>query len=105
MELVLAVTHEGHIQLDRDLLILLRALGHIPALDTRLVEIVVQHVFAVLIHLELVECAIDHPEGHLERILDPMVLLLVLGERKWLPVELFVLGHLVSSFLIYPSFL
>ncbi len=67
----------------------------VPALNRCSFKVIIDDILAVLVHVELVKCAIDHSQRHFERVFNPVVLFLILGERKGLPAMFFILCHLV----------
>ena len=48
-------------------------------------------------YIELVESTVDHSQGHLERVLYPVVLLIVLAQRNDLSVLFFLCHHLSNN--------
>ena len=66
--LVLSLIAEGQVEVDSDLLFFTWLTRLVPALDRRLVQLIVTESASVseLLNLELVKCAIDHTQRHLK---------------------------------------
>ena len=100
---MLSIPSERQVKFYWNFLVFLCDVCLVPALNRCSFKVIIDDILAVLVHIELVKCAIDHSQCHFKRVLYPVVLFLILGEREGLPAMFFILCHLAITYLFYLS--